>query len=129
MARVENIKSIKYCREEFNDSSNWGGFNGAMYDSGIYGAGDADKSFGYTDSGRYINGKKPDKQLLLLFDFHVGKQLIVDQHDSSCYTISKKIQTSDYDSVWARKGRSLFRDEYIIYNSEQCTPRYIVEFE
>jgi poly [ADP-ribose] polymerase len=104
-------------------------FNGNMWDSGIYAASDHDKSFGYTDSGRWVGGQSTSKQLLLLFDFHVGKQLIKTKHDSDCYNISKQIKNSDYDSVWAQKGVSLYRSEYIIYDDRQCTPKYIVEFE
>ena len=42
---------------------------------------------------------------------------------------------NNYDCVYAHAGleyngyNKLQNDELIIYNSDQCTPRYIVEFE
>jgi len=105
------------------------GWNGSMWDDGIYGASDWSKSMNYTDGGYYSNHNKTERNILLLFEFHIGKQLIKHSHDDSCYNISDEINNSDYDSVWAKKGDSLYRDEYIIYNPKQCTPKYIVEFE
>jgi len=103
---------------------------GSMFGDGTYFASDFDKSFGYTDSGRWVGGTNSTRRILLLFDVHVGTQKIIHTHNSSCYKLDSEITNSKkYDSVWAKKGQSLYRDEIIIYNSDQCTPKYIVEFE
>lgn len=100
---------------------------GSMWDDGIYFASDADKSLGYTDGGRWTGGSRNNKVFLGLFDVHVGKQLDKYKHDSSCYKISKEVKMGGYDSVHAHKGIDLRKDEYIIYNSNQATVKYLVE--
>lgn len=105
------------------------GYNGSMFDDGIYFANDADKSMGYTDGGRWAGGNGASYTYLGIFSVHLGKQLHIHRHDSSCYTISKKVKSDGYDSVYAHKGQSLRKDELIIYNSAQCTVKYLVELK
>ena len=103
---------------------------GSMWDDGIYFALDADKALGYVNGGRWAGGGgRYNKVFLGMFDVNVGKQLVKNRHDSSCYSISKEIKNSDYDSVHAKKGVSLRKDEFIIYNSNQCTIKYLIEME
>lgn len=103
---------------------------GSMWDDGIYGATESEKSLNYTDysgaSHSYIGGRS-SQAFLALFNFHTGNQLIMHKHDSSCCSISKKVKAEGYDCVWAKKGPSLYRDEIIIYNSNQCTIQYLIE--
>lgn len=102
---------------------------GSMFDDGIYFASKAQKSIGYTSySGAVWTGGRSDKGYLSLFNVHVGKQLHIHQHDSSCYTISKKVKAEGYDSVYAHAGQSLRNEEFIVYNMAQCTVKYLIEF-
>jgi poly [ADP-ribose] polymerase len=103
-------------------------FSGAMFDSGVYFASESDKSMGYTDGGRWTGGGSGSRVFMALYHVHVGRQLEIHRHDSSCYTISKKVKANGYDSVWAKKGTSLYRDEFIVYNSNQSTIKYLIEF-
>ena len=102
--------------------------SGSMWDDGIYGADSFQKSYGYS-SGRnsyWANGTS-DVAYLMLFDFHVGNQLHMERHDSSCYTISKRCKSQGFDSVYAHKGVDLRNNEYIVYNPCQVTMKYIIE--
>ena len=104
-------------------------YTGSMFGDGAYFALEADKSMGYTDNGRWVNGKASGKVYMALFNVHVGNQLIKTKHDSDCYNLSyKNVNDKGYDSVWAKKGVSLYRDELIVYNIKQLTIGYIVEF-
>jgi len=105
------------------------GYNGSMFDDGIYFANDADKSMGYTDGGRWAGGGNASYTYLGVFSVHLGNQLHVHRHDSSCYKIGTKCRNEGYDSVYAHKGASLRKDELIIYNSAQCTVKYLVELK
>lgn len=105
------------------------GYNGSMFDDGIYFANDADKSMGYTDGGRWAGGGNASYTYLGIFSVHLGKQLHIHRHDSSCYKIASKCKAEGYDSVYAHKGASLRKDELIVYNSAQCTVKYLVELK
>lgn len=105
------------------------GYNGSMFDDGIYFANDADKSMGYTDGGRWAGGGNASYTYLGVFSVHLGKQLHIHRHDSSCYKIATKVKADGYDSVYAHKGQSLRKDELIVYNSAQCTVKYLVELK
>ena len=105
------------------------GYNGSMFDDGVYFANDADKSMGYTDGGRWAGGNGASYTYLGLFEVHLGNQLHIHRHDSSCYSISKKVKSDGYDSVYAHKGQSLRKDELIIYDASQTTIKYIVELK
>lgn len=101
---------------------------GSMWSDGIYFASSSDKSLGYTDNGRWVSGTGTKKVYMALYSAHLGRQLVKTKHDSSCYNIDKEVKKNGYDSVWAKAGVSLRKDEYIIYNSTQCTISYLVEF-
>lgn len=103
------------------------GYNGSMWDDGIYYANDADKSMGYTDGGRWVGGSNTSYTYLGIFSVHLGKQLHMYKHDSSSYKIATRVKNEGYDSVYAHKGSSLRKDELIIYNSNQSTIKYLVE--
>ena len=105
------------------------GYNGSMFDDGIYFANDADKSMGYTDGGRWAGGGNTSYTYLGVFSVHLGKQLNIHKHDSTCYKIGSKCKSDGYDSVYAHKGQSLRKDELIIYNASQCTVKYLVELK
>lgn len=100
---------------------------GSMFGDGIYFASEADKSMGYTDNGRWVNGNARASVYMALYNVHLGKQYEIESSDSSLSS-SKLERLGKYDSTWGKKGRSLIRHEYITYKSEQSTIKYIVEF-
>lgn len=99
---------------------------GAMFGNYVYFACDAGKSMGYTDGGRWTSGSA-NKIYMGMYEVHVGKQLIKNSHDSSCYDLHLQLPKTDCDSVWAKKGPSLNRDEFMV-NSNQSTIKYLIEF-
>lgn len=101
---------------------------GAMFDSGIYFASSFRKSLGYTSSkGSYWVKGNDNTAFMALYSVKVGKQLHIYKHDSSCYTISKRIKNEGYDSLYAHSGADLINDEFVIYNQDFCTIQYIVQ--
>lgn len=103
-------------------------YTGSMFGDGIYFASESDKSMGYTNSGRWVNGNKAGKVYMALYNVHLGKQYVIENSDSSLS--AKKLQDKGgYDSTWGKAGRSLYRHEYIIYRSEQSTIQYLIEFK
>lgn len=83
---------------------------------------------GYTDSGRWVNGKGGSCVYMALYNVHLGKQYKIESSDSSL-SASKLDKLGKYDSTWGCKGRNLYRHEYITYKSEQSTIKYIIEFK
>lgn len=104
---------------------------GSMFGDGIYYASKFQKSFGYS-SGRnsYWAKGNSNEATLAIYDVHVGKQKLIKKHDSSCYSLNyKKIQKEGYDSVFAQGGIDLINDEFIVYNSNQSTIKYLILVE
>lgn len=101
-------------------------YTGSMFGDGIYFASKFQKSYGYTSaSGSYWAKGSSNTAYLALYNVNVGKQYIVDSSDSSLNY--SKLQNKGFDSTYAKAGRSLRNDEYIIYKSQQCTIQYLVE--
>jgi poly [ADP-ribose] polymerase len=102
---------------------------GSMFGDGIYFADKAQKSIGYTSlNGSYWARGGDNKAFLALFDVHLGKQKEILHHDSSCYSLSDKVLKKDgYDSVFAKGGADLRNNEFIVYNSAQCTVSHLIE--
>lgn len=105
---------------------------GNMYGYGIYFANKAQKSIGYTSlsGSRWARGEDPTGYLAL-YEVHVGNQFEVQRHDSQYYTFNYDVlrKRGNYDSLYAKAGISIYNDEFIIYNSNQCTIKYIVELK
>lgn len=102
---------------------------GAMWGLGIYFAPKAQKSIGYTSlrNSYWVSGND-NKAYLALFEVNVGKCLDFYEHSSSCYDLNyKRIQNKGCDCTFAHAGRDLKNDEIIIYRSQQCTIKYLVE--
>lgn len=97
-----------------------------MFGQGIYFAKDFDKSRGYCSvlNSRWRGGRD-ETAILALFDVALGNPLHLDSSKSDlhkgCYSLK------GYDSVWAHKGASLHRDEFITYDDASCSIAYIVE--
>jgi len=104
---------------------------GSMFGDGIYGANKAQKSIGYTSlRGSYWSNGSDSKAYLALFDFHVGNQKDITHHNSDCYTINKsKLAKEGYDSVYAHGGADLRNDEFIVYDANQVTIKYLIEIQ
>jgi len=97
-----------------------GHVTGRMFGNGIYGANNSTKSLnysiGYWGARRSVTGNA----FLFLADFAMGRTQIA---TSSCGP------RSGYDSIWAKKGHSLYNDELIVYTLGQCTLKYLVEMD
>jgi len=102
---------------------------GSMFGDGIYFADKAQKSIGYTSlRGSYWARGGDNKAFLALFDVHLGKQKEILHHNSSCYSLSKKVlEKEGYDSVFAKGGADLRNNEYIVYDPSQCTVSHLIE--
>lgn len=102
---------------------------GSMFGDGIYFADKAQKSIGYSSlRGSYWTKGGDDRGYLALYDVHVGKQKEILHHTSSCYSLSAKVlDKENFDSVFAKGGADLRNNEYIVYNSAQCTISHLVE--
>ncbi len=104
---------------------------GKMFGYGLYFADKFCKSLNYTSLwGSYWASGRSEKGFLALYDVHVGKQLHIKHHDTWCYDLNfDTLQQKDKncDSVFAIGGADLMNNEYIIYQQQQCTVRYLVE--
>lgn len=106
-------------------------FTGAMFSSGIYFADRFQKSLGYTSArNSYYAKGNSNEAILALYQVHVGNQKHIHKHDSSCYSITYTgIQKEGFDSVYAHGGADLRNNEYIVYQPQQNTIKYLVVVE
>jgi len=106
-------------------------YSGSMFGDGIYFADKFQKSFGYTSGrGSYWAGGNANTAILALYNVHVGEQKIIKRHDSSCYKLCHSILAKENcDSVFAQGGIDLRNNEYIVYQSQQNTVKYLVVVE
>lgn len=103
---------------------------GAMFGNGAYTSNRSQKSLGYSSlSGSYWANGNSNKGFLALFDVHTGNAFNITKHDSSCYNLHNTIPQKGYDSVYAHKGADLKNDEFITYDVNKTTIRYIIEME
>ena len=105
---------------------------GNMFGWGIYTADKARKSIGYTSlRGSYWASGSSSKAYLALFEVNLGRQWDLLDHQSHSGWMSrldeKEVTRKGYDSVFARGGADLRNNEYIIYNANRCTIRYLIE--
>ena len=103
---------------------------GAMFGNGIYMADKARKSIGYTSTrGSYWVGGNSTQGFLALYDVNTGTEYQTKKHTSAHYSMDmKKLKSyGDYDSFFAEGGMDLRNNEYIIYDKNQCTVRYLIE--
>ncbi|MCK9416473.1 ADP-ribose polymerase [Candidatus Dojkabacteria bacterium] len=104
-------------------------YTGSMFGDGIYFANKARKSIGYTSlSGSYWANGNANKAYLALFSVNLGNKKDVFRHSSDCYHFSEK-NIAPYNSVYAHGGADLRNDEFIIYNGNRCTVKYLVEIK
>jgi poly [ADP-ribose] polymerase 2/3/4 len=105
-------------------------YSGSMFGDGIYFASKAQKSINYTSISNSYYARGSDKRAFLaLFKVRVGNQYDIHSHTSECYSFSKSyLEKKGYDSTHAHAGKSLMNDEFIVYDSSQCTINYLIEF-
>lgn len=102
---------------------------GAMFGLGIYFANKARKSIGYTSlNGSYWVSGSSKTAYLALFSVNLGKKKEVRKHSSDCYNYNEKT-INPYNSVYAMGGVDLRNDEFIIYNINRSTIKYLVEIK
>ncbi|GAB3969083.1 hypothetical protein GCM10028806_14500 [Spirosoma terrae] len=106
---------------------------GKMFGYGIYFADQFSKSLNYTSlhGASWANGRQKEAYLGI-YEVHVGKQLEITQHAASYQQLdSDALAKLDpaYDSVFAKRGASLQKNEFIVYNQSQCTVRYMVKIK
>lgn len=103
---------------------------GAMFGNGIYFADKCQKSVGYTSlRGSYWASGSSNQAFLALYAVNTGMELRHQQHQSWMYNLDENNLKSkgDYDSLFAEGGIDLRNNEYIVYNQNQCTIKYLVE--
>lgn len=105
---------------------------GKMFGYGLYFADKARKSYGYTSCrGSYWARGSSSKGFMALYDVHLGNTLTKSKHERWMYDLTEKNlrKHGDYDSLTALGGADLRNNEFIIYNEEQCTVKYLVELD
>jgi poly [ADP-ribose] polymerase len=104
--------------------------SGKMFGYGIYGADKFEKSYGYTSArGSYWARGDQGTAFLGVFDFHMGNTLTVKRWESwhGSLTYKKLREQGNYDSLTALGGADLRNNEYIVYQENQITVRYLVK--
>lgn len=105
---------------------------GSMFGNGIYAANKARKSIGYTSlRGSYWASGSSNRAYLAIFEFATGKEWkVLDGQKWSGWMgrlDKKQVNGKGCNSVFAQGGYDLRNDEYIVYDSNQCTIRYLIE--
>jgi len=103
---------------------------GKMFGYGLYFADKARKSLGYTSlRGSYWARGNATTGYMALYKVHLGDFLKIRNHQSWCSSLTHESlrRRGAYDSLFAEGGADLRNNEYIVYQSDQCTIRYIVE--
>ncbi len=104
---------------------------GKMFGYGTYFADKFKKSLNYSSlRGSYWTKGNQSKGFLALFDVHTGNQFHIKTHKDWCYQLNEvnlKKKGAHYDSLFAEGGADLVNNEYIVYNQNQCTVKYLVE--
>jgi poly [ADP-ribose] polymerase len=104
---------------------------GKMFGYGLYFADKCRKSLNYTSlRGSYWSGGNASKAYLAIYEVHTGNPLRIKKHEPFCGNLTEarlKERGRAYDSVFAEGGYDLMNNEYIVYNENQCTIKYLVE--
>lgn len=105
---------------------------GAMFGNGVYFANKAQKSIGYTSlSGSYWANGRESQAFLALYEVNTGMEYRTKVREGwmgGCDE-SKLKAKGDYDSLYAEGGADLRNDEFIVYNQNQSTIKYIIEIK
>ena len=106
--------------------------NGKMFGNGTYFAPKAQKSMGYASArGSYWAKGNMNSGILAVYQVATGKQYHPDSSDSSLSW--KKLQElcPGAHCTWAYGGRRgfLYNDEVIVYQNQQSTIKYLIQFQ
>lgn len=103
--------------------------SGKMFGYGTYFADKAQKSINYTSLyGSYWAHGTSNTALLGLYEVYLGRVKNIKHHQSSYYNLDyDKLSKEGFDSVFAEGGADLINNEYIVYDENQTTIRYIIE--
>jgi poly [ADP-ribose] polymerase 2/3/4 len=104
---------------------------GKMFGYGLYFADKCRKSLNYSSlRGSFWSGGNASNAYLALYEVHTGNALKIKSHDTWCGQLTEarlKDRDAQYDSVFAEGGADLINNEFIVYNENQCTVKYIIE--
>ena len=108
---------------------------GSMYGLGLYLANKVRKAIGYTSlSGSYWARGASNKAFIALLSTNCGRMWDVHstegghRHWMTSLT-EDKCKQKGYDSVFAAKGVDLRNDEFVVYNGNRVTIKYLVELK
>lgn len=93
---------------------------GRMFGNGVYGAINSTKALNYNIGYWGAKRSKYNNAFLFLADFAMGRT-------EQVFHSQSRGASRGYDSIWAKKGRSLFNDELIVFDLAQCTLKFLVE--
>lgn len=96
------------------------GVTGRMFGDGLYAAHNSTKALNYSIGYWSGTRNKYPNTFLFVTKFAMGKEKVV---TDSLYGGAPR----GYDSVHAKKGYSLYNDEYIVYKLNQATLTYLIE--
>jgi poly [ADP-ribose] polymerase len=104
---------------------------GKMFGYGLYFANEFSKSLNYSSvQGAYWTSGRSQEGYLAIFEVHTGTQFEISEHEDWHTKLDDnklKAMNQSYDSVFAKRGVSLRNNEFIIYNENQCTIKYVVK--
>lgn len=106
---------------------------GSMFGDSIYFADLARKSLGYTSlRGSYWASGNSNKAYLAIFEVATGHEWrVFDNGQTWSSWMSRiderQVKAKGCNSVFAKGGVDLRNNEYMVYNSNQCTIRYLIE--
>ncbi|MDW7692726.1 WGR domain-containing protein [Flammeovirgaceae bacterium SG7u.111] len=104
--------------------------SGKMFGYGLYFADKFKKSLNYSSlRGSYWAGGNSSQAFLAIYDVYLGRSLKLRNHQPWCYELNeeKLKERGRYNSLYAKGGADLINNEYIVYNENQCTIKYLVE--
>ena len=102
---------------------------GKMFGNGTYFAPKAKKSMGYT-SGRnaYWTGGSQDVGFMAIYQVATGKRYIREHSEPDLNWNLLQQRCPGAHCTWAVAGASLLNDEVIVYQNQQSTIKYLIEF-
>lgn len=101
---------------------------GRMFGNGLYFSDVSTKALNYSYGSWNKNGlSKKNVYYALICNVLLGKEFLADK---TSFQDNNYYPKSGYDSTFAKSGTlNLLNNEMIVYNANQVSPRYIVEFE
>lgn len=97
--------------------------NGSMLGKAAYVSQEFQKSYNYTDG---------ERKFMFIYTVHVGNELVANTRDKIKHYTLEELEKLGYDSVFVPAGtdsgwKKLSYSERTVYQSEQLTPKYLLE--